>query len=95
MDNENDLLCSSPDMLQLKDIIFSIPKYNNLGLLDGFNSKFYMTYWEIVKEDVLEAIQDFIQGASFIRFYTSSFIVLIPKVKEPQSFDKFFPISLC
>lgn len=48
-----------------------------------------------MKEDVLEVVQDFIQGASFIRFYASSFIVLLPKVKDPQSFDKFFPISLC
>lgn len=30
-----------------------------------------------------------------MRFYTSSFIVLIPKVKDLHSFDKFCLISLC
>lgn len=29
------------------------------------------------------------------RFYTSSYIVIIPKVKDPKIFDKFRLISLC
>lgn len=43
------------------------PKYNTPGL-DGFGLEFYMACWDILKEDVLEAVQDFIQGATFPRF---------------------------
>ncbi|KAK1563420.1 hypothetical protein Q3G72_027295 [Acer saccharum] len=43
----------------------------------------------------MEAVKEFFRGDDLLRFYCSSFIVLIPKVKDPQSFDKFHPISLC
>ncbi|KAF5481513.1 hypothetical protein F2P56_002155 [Juglans regia] len=50
---------------------------------------------DIIKEDVVEVARDFFRGAPLSRFYSSSFIVLIPKVPEPFGFDKFHPISLC
>ncbi|XP_040986544.1 uncharacterized protein LOC121234610 [Juglans microcarpa x Juglans regia] len=54
-----------------------------------------LTKGDIIKEDVVEAARDFFRGAPLSRFYSSSFIVLIPKVPEPSGFDKFHPISLC
>ncbi|KAK3188861.1 hypothetical protein Dsin_028422 [Dipteronia sinensis] len=62
---------------------------------DGFGSSFYLTCWKIIKDDVMAAVKEFFKGDALPRFYCSSFIVLIPKVKNPQSFDKFRPISLC
>lgn len=38
---------------------------------------------------------DFFNGMEFSRFYSSSFIILILKVKDPTSFEKFRLISLC
>ncbi|XP_022883248.1 uncharacterized protein LOC111399999 [Olea europaea var. sylvestris] len=49
---------------------------------------------DIVKKEVVEATQDFLGGGELNRFYTSSYIVLILKVEEPNGFDKFRPISL-
>lgn len=37
----------------------------------------------------------FFSGKSFLQFYLASSLVLIPKVDNPSSFDKFRPISLC
>lgn len=37
----------------------------------------------------------FFQGTELPRFYSFSYIVLIPKVQNRTSFDKFWPISLC
>lgn len=48
-----------------------------------------------MKKDVMEAACDFLGGSLLPRFYSSSYIVLIPKVENPQGFDKFQPISLC
>ncbi|KAK3184523.1 hypothetical protein Dsin_031809 [Dipteronia sinensis] len=62
---------------------------------DGFGSSFYNTCWKIIKDDVMAAVKEFFKGDALPRFYCSSFIVLISKVKNPQSFDKFRPISLC
>ncbi|XP_042954601.1 uncharacterized protein LOC122291014 [Carya illinoinensis] len=91
---ENTLLCASPAENEVKAAVFSIPKHSFPGP-DGFGSSFYMFCWEIVKEDVIEAARDFFSGASLLRFYSSSYIVLIPKVPDPKSFDTFRPISLC
>lgn len=93
-DEENEMLCILLIEIEVKEAIISIPKQSRLGL-DGFGSNFYITCWDIVKNDVLEAAREFFDGVSLPRFFTSSFIVLIPKVQDPQSFDKFKPISLC
>lgn len=39
-------------------------------------------------------LRDFFKGSALPKFYTSSYIILIPKVLELDSFDKFRPISL-
>lgn len=62
---------------------------------DGFGSAFYSACRHIIKEDVMDAVNEFYKDEVFSRFYSSLFIVLIPKIKNFQSFDKFKPISLC
>ncbi|XP_022867657.1 uncharacterized protein LOC111387334 [Olea europaea var. sylvestris] len=47
------------------------------------------------EKDMMKAACDFLGGSPLPRFYSSSYIVLIPKVENPQGFDKFQPISLC
>ncbi|KAF5477357.1 hypothetical protein F2P56_004006 [Juglans regia] len=78
----------------VKQAVFSTPKSNSSGP-DGFGFDFYMSCWDIIKEDVVEAARDFFGGVPLSRFYSSSFIVLIMKVPEPSSFKEFRPISLC
>ncbi|XP_042959541.1 uncharacterized protein LOC122294687 [Carya illinoinensis] len=62
---------------------------------DGFGSAFYVSSWSIIKEDVMAAVREFYSGQTLPRYYSSSFLVLIPKIKNPQSYDSFRPISLC
>ncbi|XP_042958229.1 uncharacterized protein LOC122293848 [Carya illinoinensis] len=93
-EDDNEMLCAEPTEMEVKQAIFFIPKNSSPGP-DGFGFEFYMVCWDIVKEDVIVAARDFFRGTPLPRFYSSSFIVLIPKVPEPTSFDKFRPISLC
>lgn len=44
---------------------------------------------------MVSAVHDFFSGGVLPREFTSSFLVLIPKVDNPKGFDKFRPISLC
>lgn len=62
--------------------------------LDEFGLGFFIAWWDFVKQDLKEAAQDFFKGVTLPRFYTS-YIILIPKVMDPTSFEKFKPISLC
>ncbi|XP_041003911.1 uncharacterized protein LOC121249264 [Juglans microcarpa x Juglans regia] len=62
---------------------------------DGFGSGFYKVCWDIVQEDVMMAVHDFFRGGIIPREFTAMSLVLIPKVDNLKSFDKFIPISLC
>ncbi|KAL0449351.1 UNVERIFIED_CONTAM: hypothetical protein Slati_1491500 [Sesamum latifolium] len=62
---------------------------------DGFNALFYQKCWDIIKDDVFEAVADFLAGAPLPKSFTSTSIILIPKVKTPTSWGEFRPISLC
>lgn len=88
------MLCVEPTKIEVKEAIFSIPQQSSPGP-DGFGSGFYITCWEIIKDDIIEATREFFRGSPLTRFFNSSFIVLIPKVPNLANFDKFRPISLC
>lgn len=93
-EEDNSMLCLEPSVEEVKEAIFSIPKQSSLGT-DAFGFGFFMSCWDVIKEDVIEAAREFFRGSPLPRFYSSSFIVLILKIPDPSSFDKFRPISLC
>lgn len=51
---------------------------------DGFNFKFIKEMWEILKEDIMGFVIDFHKHGKLVRGVNSSFIVLVPKVNNPQ-----------
>lgn len=63
--------------------------------LDGFNPGFYQKYWHIVGSEVSSVVLNFLNNGIFDSSINYSFIVLIPKVKNPICASKFQPISLC
>ncbi|KAF5473280.1 hypothetical protein F2P56_009904 [Juglans regia] len=93
-DEENNALSKIPSELEIHDALWSIPVDSCPGP-DGFNSGFFKSCWPIVSRDVIDAVVEFFRGGLLPRFYTASYLVLIPKVENPSSFDKFRPISLC
>ena len=56
---------------------------------------FFTFAWEVVAQDLYNAIVSFFCGAELPRFITATSIVLIPKVSSPQDFGQFRPISVC
>ncbi|KHN37510.1 Transposon TX1 putative 149 kDa protein, partial [Glycine soja] len=61
---------------------------------DGFNFRFIKHFWKEFKPDFLRFIAEFFVNACFPKGSNSSFIALIPKVKDPQAISDFRPISL-
>ncbi|KAF5468900.1 hypothetical protein F2P56_013011 [Juglans regia] len=91
---ENNLaLIMAPSETEILDALKSIPKDSSPGP-DGFGLGFYLSCWDLIKEDVVAAAKDFFSGSILPRFYIASYLVLIPKVEDPKNFDKFRPISL-
>lgn len=93
-EKENDHIITWPSKMELKEGLESIP-IDSSPSPDGFGFGFFLTCWELVKEDLLEVGKEFFSGVPLPRFFTYSFIVLILKVVEPSSFENFRPISLC
>lgn len=69
---------SIPDLQEIKEIVFSLDPNSTAGP-DGFTALFFQTCWQIIAEDIGEAVQDFFQGTPMPRSFTATTIVLIPK----------------
>ncbi|KAJ0507913.1 putative RNA-directed DNA polymerase [Helianthus annuus] len=61
---------------------------------DGFNFKFIKKNWDLFHSDFLRIFQEFYAKGSINKCCSSSFLALIPKVKDPSSPSDFRPISL-
>lgn len=66
------------------DRLFSIDPDNALGP-DGFYSRFYEAYWDIIAEDLYAAMTDFFRGSPMPRGFISTLLVLLPKKDSPSS----------
>lgn len=61
---------------------------------DGLNSGALKSTWNIIKHKMLETVQSFMANGTLPYGTNSSFICLIPKVKEPVQIKDYTPISL-
>ncbi|XP_022853059.1 uncharacterized protein LOC111374593 [Olea europaea var. sylvestris] len=93
-EEEGQMLCALPVEEEVRTTTHSIPMDSAPGP-DGYGLAFFIKCWDIIKGDLVEATKELFERRVLPRFYTSSYIVLIPKVENPSSFDKFRPISLC
>ncbi|KAG6466433.1 hypothetical protein ZIOFF_075771 [Zingiber officinale] len=91
---DNLMLAALPSSEEVKQVVWSMCQDSAAGP-DGFSVAFYRACWEIVGEDVLQAVLDFFRGAELPRGMASTTIVLIPKVDSAQRWRDFRPISLC
>lgn len=93
-EQDNDKLEEILIFEQVDRVMFDMDGDNAAGL-DGFTGKFCTTKWEIIGEDIYNAVVNFYYGAELPQYATSTSIVIIPKVENPKEFSQFCPISLC
>lgn len=79
---------------EIKNVIWSSKEGTTPGL-DDFNLPFFKAAWEIVGKDVTMAIKHFFKAGRLLRETNATFISLIPKTLEVESFKDYRPISLC
>ncbi|WRX14697.1 Reverse transcriptase domain - like 10 [Theobroma cacao] len=91
---DNESLCAAPSLKEIKDVVFNIDKDSVAGP-DGFSSLFYQQCWDIIKQDLLEAMLDFFKGTPMPQGVTSTTLVLLPKKPNSCQWSDFRPISLC
>lgn len=62
---------------------------------DGFTIHFYKSCWDIIKSDLQKMIRGFMKKAKIGGGTNFTYLALIPKDSNPESFARFRPISLC
>ena len=62
---------------------------------DGFNSHFFKENWQLVGDDVCDAIKYFFDTGMFFDQWNCTALALIPKISTPVSMKDFRPISCC
>ncbi|XP_075473927.1 uncharacterized protein LOC142504980 [Primulina tabacum] len=91
---ENDGIVATPSLEEVRATVFSIHPDSVAGP-DGFSSAFLQNCWEIVHQDVYDAVLDFFRGSPLPTGFTATTITLIPKVEVAHAWSDFRPISLC
>lgn len=91
---DNDFAHAIPEENKIKKAVFSLNPHSSAGP-DGFNGFFYQHTWNIIAFDIINAVQSFFLRADIPRACSTTLLALIPKIKNPSSFSKFSPISLC
>ena len=62
---------------------------------DGLNVDFFKACWNIVKQDIMNVVEDSRRDRTILKALNTAFISLIPKQELAQTPDRFRPISLC
>lgn len=62
--------------------------------LDGFNVDFFKACWNIVKQDILDFVEESRKNKTVLKVLNTSFIALIPKYENSMTRDRFRPITL-
>ncbi|CDP18963.1 unnamed protein product [Coffea canephora] len=78
---QNDRIREVPSAEEIREVVFSMD-LNSAPGPDGFGVGFYQKCWEIIKDDLVKSIHDFFRGVSQPQGWSSSLIVLVPKVED-------------
>eukprot|EP00253_Pinus_taeda_P017008 PITA_17008 len=62
---------------------------------DGWTIELFLHFFDLIGPDITEVVEESRRKGEIYRPFNSTFIALIPKKDEPETFEDFRPISLC
>lgn len=78
---------------EIDSIIKSLPNKKSPGT-DGFNSEFMKGSWAVIRQDFYNLCSSFYNNSCYLQSINSSYITLIPKIKNARYVNDCRPISL-
>ncbi|KAK1629097.1 hypothetical protein QYE76_003412 [Lolium multiflorum] len=90
----NKSLCEEMTEDEITHALFQIGAQKAPGP-DGLPAQFFHKNWDILKDEIVSAVQSFFKTGIMPEGVNNSTIVLIPKTKNPSELKDFRPISLC
>jgi len=79
---------------EITSIIFMMGKYKSPSH-DGFPARFFKQFWNIVGDDVINAVQEFQNHNNLLKYWNITFLILITKVQDANNLKNIIPIGLC
>lgn len=79
---------------EVRIVVFQLKPYKALGP-DGVQAAVFHRYWNLMQNDIVYLVQDFFAGRCDLAAINSTYVSLIPKVDNPETFKDFRPIGLC
>ncbi|XP_021757463.1 uncharacterized protein LOC110722503 [Chenopodium quinoa] len=79
---------------EIQSAIFGIDDNKSPGP-NGFSSAFFKAHWADVGSSVVSAVQHFFAHGYMLKEWNRTFLVLLPKVENPELISQFRPIGLC
>ncbi|XP_058750271.1 uncharacterized protein LOC131623288 [Vicia villosa] len=92
-ESTNNLLTLLPSRIETENVVFSLNKYGTPGP-GGFGAFFFQTYWEIIKEDVFNAVLEFFTISIIMPDKNANTVILIPKTPNANTINNFRPIAM-
>eukprot|EP00253_Pinus_taeda_P025694 PITA_25694 len=92
---EHNELLLQPILTQEVDTAMSQLKEGKAPGPDGFTTTFFHTFWELIKLEVWQVVEESRALHWLLPSLNSTFIALIPKEEESNTLEKFRPIALC
>ncbi|WJX46320.1 rhamnogalacturonan endolyase [Trifolium repens] len=89
----NAILTMLPSHSEIKAAVFALNKDSAPGP-DGFGAFFYQHFWDIVKDDVINAVLEFFTSGWVLPGFNSNIIILLPKFPEASSIEQYRPIAM-
>lgn len=93
-ESQKSMLCSPFNNSDIKAALWAIDGNKAPGY-DGYSSRFFKDAWEVIVEDLCEAVQDFFCTGKLLQQVNTTVLTLIPKIDQPQTMMDFRPIACC
>ena len=91
---DNEMLVKPVSMQEVEEAVNQMALGKAPGP-DGFTSNFFHYFWDMVKEEVVEIVEESRNKKGVLRAFNATFLSLIPKETGADRPNKFRPIALC
>ena len=92
---ENNEMLNKPIEMQEVEEAVNQMALGKAPIPNGFTSNFFHFFWDLVKEDVLDIVEESRTKKGVLKAFNATFLTLIPKEAGADSPDKFRPIAIC